>query len=272
MMLLLAVVGVNATVVVPSTLYSEPSAGSFYLYNVTQQRFLLLDLENESPDFSDIPEEVVLEVIDGDAYSRYKIHAGSGYYLKAGHANNNSHLMWLNPFENADQFKWGFKASSDHKYRMFTWFSISFNDNGYTWAQYNNYFSSCTSSTATEADADEWALISVSDYKAYYAENQIPVSYRSEIPTSEGQYYLYDIINRKFLDTRDGSFDDTPQALATITPSGEKFLITGYDASNYLKVGKSQRKYLWYNGNNTNKWVIAAKTGEEFMWDCFDNS
>lgn len=79
---LLSVVGAKADGI-PSGYFSEVASGEFYLYNVTQQQFLVR-LSNNFPGLTNAPAEVKVTE-NGSAWT---IMFSDGKYLKTGYWNN----------------------------------------------------------------------------------------------------------------------------------------------------------------------------------------
>ena len=238
--------------VLPSDYYSEVSAGTYYLYNVEQTQFLVR-LSNNFPGLSNAPAEVTLTK-KGNGYT---IMFSDGKYLKTGYWNNQ--YLWTDGNASDTEAVWAFEAISgkDKVYQLKrtaadTW-------NGITGTFYVNG----TNAAITATDDCQWALISPETYISIAKENAIPAKYRSDIPTTEGNYYLYDILNQTFLNTADRTLSNEPKAAATVTPSGSAFLISG-TSGKYLKIGVYKGQYLWSDGDaNSTKWTIRASEGEE---------
>ena len=101
MMTLLSVLGAKADVI-PSQHYSEPAAGTFYLYNVNQDKFLER-LGNNFPGFTNTPTEVAL-TDDGTGFT---IQFSDGKYLHTGYWNNQ--YLWTDGANNSAGI-WNFTA------------------------------------------------------------------------------------------------------------------------------------------------------------------
>lgn len=102
--------------------------------------------------------------------------------------------------------------------------------------------------------ANEWALITESDYVDYQMSNAIPLQYRSTV--ADGSFYLYDAVNRQFFNTATRTFTATPEATVTITKSGDNYLISG-SGEGYLKIGAWRGQYLWSDGDATSTfWTV----------------
>ena len=236
----------------PESYYSEPSAGTYYLYNVNQGQFLER-LSNNFPGLSNAPAEVKLTK-KGNGYT---IMFADGKYLKTGFWNNQ--YLWTDGSASDAEAIWTFEVISgkSNVYQLKrtaedTW-------NGITGLFYVNG----TNAATTATDDCQWALISPATYINIAKANAIPVKYRSDIPSEEGQYYLYDMLNQTFLNTVYRTLSDEPKALATFTPSGSSFLISG-ETGKYLKIGVYKGQYLWSDGDaNSTKWTVEPVAGEE---------
>lgn len=238
--------------ILPSSYYSQPDAGTFYLYNVAQGQFIVR-LSNNFPGLTSAPTEVKLTKKD----SGYTIMFPDGKYLKTGYWNNQ--YMWTDGGGSETEAVWTFEAISgkDKVYQLKrttsdTWNSIT-----------GIFFANGTNASTTVTDDCQWALISPATYIAIAKANAIPVKYRSEIPTAEGQYYLYDMLNQTFLNTSNRTLSDEPKATVTFTPSDSEFLISGA-AGKYLKIGVYKGQYLWSDGaEGDTKWTLEPAAGEE---------
>ena len=246
--------------ILPSSYYSEPGAGTYYLYNVNQGQFLQR-LSNNFPGLTAAPNEVTLT----KKGTGYTIMFADGRYLKTGFWNDQ--YLWTDGGANDTEAVWTFESltpapsptgeGSSRIYRL----KRTTED---TWNNMTGVFYVNGTNAATEPTEDcQWALISPATYIAIAKANAIPAKYRSSIPTAEGQYYLYDMLNQTFLDTDHRSLSDEPKVAVTFTPTDGKFLISG-NAGKYLKIGVYKGQYLWSDGDaNSTKWTIEAPAGEE---------
>ena len=105
---LLSVMGAKADVI-PSEYYSEPAAGTFYLYNVTQQQFL-----TGNPSMSVTPATLTLAVVDE---TKYSISPATNEYLKMGYWGG-QYLWNNNPFKDNGFFTWTFTPDGTKTYNM----------------------------------------------------------------------------------------------------------------------------------------------------------
>lgn len=238
--------------VIPSDYFSEVKSGTFYLYNVTQGKFMER-LSNNFPNLSAAPADIKVT----KSGSAWTLMFADGKYLKTGYWNNQ--YLWTDGSSGLSENLWAFNliGSGANVYQILRTASETLN--GQTGIFYVNGTNAATQPT----DDCKWALISPSDYIAIAKANAIPAKYRSEIPTEEGQYYLYDMLNRTFLNTESRTLSSEPKVKATVTPSGSSYLISGA-VDKYLKIGVYKGQYLWSDGDAGNtKWTIEPAAGEE---------
>lgn len=254
LMLLLAVVGVKADVI-PSSYYSEPAEGKFFIYNVSEGKFLMTIGINENNRALQIrPQAVTLTGNGGDAYT---FSGDKDCYIKVGYHKSGQYL-WQAAAGNSDILSWTFNPEGTKTYK------ISANVTSQLTA--GTYYITNVSNLGTKDDAENagvYALITPDNYKTYLWENDIiiPEEYYSAVPAEAGEYYLYDMVNNKFLNTANRTLNDVPSTV-TFTPSGANYLISG-SGSDYLKIGVSGTQYLWSDGNNTNTfWTIEKEGGD----------
>lgn len=248
---LLSIIGMKADVL-PSNYYSEPQAGTFYLYNVAQTQFLER-LSNNFPGLTSAPAEVKLTKKD----TGYTIMFSDGKYLKTGYWNNQ--YMWTDGNASDTEAVWTFAAISgkDKVYQLKRTASDTWN--GITGVFYANGTNASTTATSN----CQWALISPETYISIAKAKAIPAKYRNDLPTTEGKFYLYDMLNQTFLNTENRTLSEDPKALVTLTPSGSAFLISGASGK-YLKIGVYKGQYLWSDGGaGDTKWVFEPAAGEE---------
>ena len=86
---LLSVMGAKADVI-PSKYYSKPAAGTFYIYNVNQQKFLRTQgIKEYNNSLVDYPVEITLSTpVENDAYKgggTLILSAETGSYIKIGY-------------------------------------------------------------------------------------------------------------------------------------------------------------------------------------------
>jgi len=238
---------------IPSNYFCEVTAGEFYLYNVTQQQFLVR-LSNNFPGLTNAPAEVKVTK-SGTAWT---IMFSDGKYLKTGYWNNQ--YLWTDGTAGLSENLWAFDAISGETnvYQILRTVSETLND------QTGIFYVNGTNAATQPTDDCKWALIKPSDYISIAMEKAIPAEYRSDVPTAEGQYYLYDVLNQQFLNTEYRSLFDVPSALTTITSRNGKFLISGAK-DKYLKIGVYKGQYLWSDGDADNtKWTLEENGDKLF--------
>lgn len=159
---LLSFMGAKADVI-PSSYYSEPEAGTFYLYNVTQEKFLC---GTGDPSLVSTPtNQVTLTALTGDDAGKYSILFVGGKYLKMGFWG--SRYLWGNDWTDTGFFKWTFSADGTKTYNL----SITATaDADGKFINGNTYYTNGEGGmTETVGDANEWALITSDNYTAYLA-------------------------------------------------------------------------------------------------------
>ena len=81
-MAMLSVMGAKADVI-PSSYYSEPAAGTFYLYNVTEDKFLMTAGISENNKALQTTPQAVTLTSNGDG--TYKFSGNANCYVKIGY-------------------------------------------------------------------------------------------------------------------------------------------------------------------------------------------
>ena len=172
---LLSVVGGKAEGI-PSSYFSEVASGEFYLYNVTQQQFLVR-LSNNFPGLTNAPAEVKVTK-SGTAWT---VMFPDGKYLKTGYWNNQ--YLWTDGTAGLSENLWAFDVISgeDHVYLIHRTVSETLND------QTGIFYINGTNAATQPSDDCKWALIKPSDYITIAMEKPIPAEYRIDLPTAEGQ-------------------------------------------------------------------------------------
>lgn len=256
---MLSVMGAKADVI-PSSYYSEPAEGKFFIYNVSEGKFLMtIGISENYKNLQTRPQAVTL-TSNGDG--SYKFSGNKDCFIKVGHYKG----QWLWPSgTTTDVLPWTFNVEGTKTYKISATTTSTVSENGGT-KEAGTYYLINESNLGDKDDAANagvYALITPDNYKTYLWDNEIiiPEEYYSAAPTEAGEYYLYDMVNNKFLNTSLRILGDTPSA-ATFTPSGENYLISG-SGSGYLKIGVSGTQYLWSDGNNTNTyWTLAKEEGD----------
>ncbi len=252
LMLLLAVLGVKADVI-PSSYYSEVGEGNYYLYNVTQQKFL-----TGSPSMSSTPVALTLAVVDE---TKYSISPATNQYLKMGKSGNQ--YLWNNGWADNGFFKWTFSPNGEKTYNLnitATADADNYFTNGVTY-----YFNTVNTAPSTAADeADEWALITEANYYSYIASTTatIPASFYTTTITA-GTYYLYNTYTNCFL--CDGNnyagLSSTPETI-TITATGDNYYIQVSDGGylHYSDQGKDLGN-TWADNTSDQTWNFESFHG-----------
>lgn len=252
MLALLSIMGGKA-VTVSSELYQEAAPGKFYLYNVSQEQFMVR-LSNNFPGLSSSPVEVTVSRVGSNAYT---IQFSDGMYMKTGFWNNQ--YLWTDGTSSVSENQWEFVAINGEALVYQIRRSAS-----ETWGDQTGTFYANGTNAATVATADcRWALVDIEAYDNQAIAGSIPSQYRSELPTTAGEYYLFDVLTQQFLDTSRRILSESPSTTTTISPASTSFLISG-EKDKYLKIGVYKGQYLWSDGDATStKWAIASEPGKE---------
>ena len=149
---LMLAVSVRADVL-PSNYYSEPEAGTFYLYNVAKGQFLER-LSNNFPGLTSAPAEVTL----AKKGTGYTLMFADGKYLKTGYWNNQ--YMWTDGNSGDTEAVWTFEAISglDKVYRLKRTTSDTLN------GETGIFYANGTNASTTATSDCQWTLISLSTY------------------------------------------------------------------------------------------------------------
>ena len=242
---------------IPSSYFCEVAAGDFYLYNVTQEKFLDMSASGD-PMLSDAGTLMTLTKTGGT----YKLSKAKGIDLKVGHWNGQ--LLWCNgASDNTDAWKWYFETKGTNTYLVYVDLATDIKENDYTFPAGKNYLNSNKEIPTDAAMANEWALITKTAYVDYQISGAIAAEYRSGV--TDGKFYLYDALNRKFFNTATRTFTTEPQATATLTKSGDDYLISG-DGKGYLKIGVYKGQYLWSDGDDTNTFWTIKEDGNKLYY------
>ena len=233
---------------IPSAYFHEVEAGEFYLYNVTQDKFLDMNGSGDPV----LSEAGTLMTLTANGES-YKLSKAAGKDLKVGHWGGQK--LWCNgASDDTDAWRWYFEAKGENTYLVYVNLKAAITENDYTFPAGKNYMNSNTDVPTDAAMANEWALITKKTYVDYQMSGAISVNYRSSV--ANGSFYLYDALNRKFFNTATRTFTTEPVATVTFTQNGDNYLISGADKG-YLKIGVYKGQYLWSDGDNSStKWTI----------------
>ena len=260
-MALLTVVGTKADVI-PSSYYSEPAAGTYYIYNVTEGKFLRTDGVSENNySLLDAPVAVTLTA-KGETVCK-----GGGDYILSGNTDNfikigywGGQWLWSNAASgNADILAWTFNSNGTKTYTMSIALSEAFSQNGSTLAV-GTYYMKDVTNLGSDAEAGTYALITEANYYKYLATTTatIPATYYTTTPAA-GTYYLYSPYANCFI--CDGNnyvaLGNTPEAL-TITANGDNFDIQLKDG-NYMKYGDGGKLgNAWADGTASDPWAFET--------------
>ena len=258
MMALLSVTGTKADVI-PSSYYSEPAAGTYYIYNVTEGKFLRTVGVNENNySLLDAPVAVTLTA-KGETVCK-----GGGDYILSGNDNCFTKIgywggQWLWPNAasgDADILAWTFNSNGTKTYTMSITLSEPFSQNKSTLAVGTHYMKDVTN-LGSEAEAGTYALITEANYYNYLATTTatIPATYYTTTPAA-GTYYLYSPYANCFI--CDGNnyvaLGNTPEAL-TITANGDNYDIQLKD-NGYMKYGEHSLGNTWADGTASDPWAF----------------
>lgn len=246
-MAMLSVMGAKADVI-PSSYYSEPAAGTFYLYNVNQGQFLER-LNNNFPGYRTTPVAVTLASSNGN----YTIHFSDGMYLHTGYWNNQ--YLWTDG-ESAKNtvHEWAFDAIGglSNTYQLKR--TVEETINGIT----GMFYANGTNAAISPTDDCKWALITEANYYSYLASTTTVPSYCYTTTPTAGTYYLYNVEKGGFIyrggDGAYAGLKKTPAPL-TLTSAGSNAFYIQFSDGKYLKTGEYSGCYVWTDA-----------TTEEFAW------
>jgi hypothetical protein len=247
MMAILSIMGAKADVI-PSSYYSEPAAGDFYLYNVNQGQFLER-LNSNFPGYRTTPVAVTLASSNGN----YTIQFSDGMYLHTGYWNNQ--YLWTDG-ESAKNtvHEWAFDAIGglSNTYQLKR--TVEETINGIT----GTFYANGTNAAISPTDDCKWALITEADYYKYLASTTtVPSYYYTTTPTA-GTYYLYNVEKGGFIyrggDGAYAGLKETPAPL-TLTSAGSNAFYIRFSDGKYLKTGEYSGCYVWTDAST-----------EEFAW------
>ena len=256
MMLLLSVMGVKAT----DAVYGvddrvEPAVGAYYIQNFKTGKYF----NPVNRNVADTPTEVVL--VDGNTTDGFRIRGNRWHlFLKLGNAG-----AWLWSDGNSDTQKWDFNVIGGQT-KVYT---ISSDDIETGMSAGTYYIKSDGTGASTDTEqAGQWILVSIDAYqksrKTANAASLIPNSYyESTIPTEDGTFYLYNVVNGKFFTPNSRTFADAPSSVLFIKngDNANQFAIQGNSTTAYLKIGVTDKELnvLWGDGNATNTiWQLTA--------------
>ena len=244
---MLSVMGAKADVI-PSSYYSEPAAGDFYLYNVNQGQFLDR-LGSNYPTLTSTPVKFTLAV-DGTGYT-IKYTSNTKHSLHTGYWNNQ--YLWVDAGDASSGYVWTFDAIGG---RTKT-YQLKRTEEETQEGKTGTFYANGTNADTSPTDDCQWALITESDYNKYYYTNlvdrdsSIPSSFFMTTPTA-GTYYLYNIEKNGFL--CDGNnyvgLQSSPVALTLTSDENGAFYIQLPD-NGYLHTGYYSKFHVWADGATT---------------------
>lgn len=251
---MLSVMGAKADVI-PSSYYSEPAAGDFYLYNVTEDKFLMTAGISENNKVLQTNPQAITLTSNGDG--TYKFSGNAGYYVKIGHYKG----MWLWPNgTDANVLSWTFNVEGTKTYKISATTTSTVSENGGT-KEAGTYYLINESNLGDKDDAENagvYALITEANYYSYLASTTTVPSYCYTTTPTAGTYYLYNIEKCGFVyrggDGNYAGLKETPAPLK-LTSAGEGAFYIQFSDGKYLKTGEYSGCYVWTDA-----------TTEEFAW------
>ena len=245
---MLSIMGTKADVI-PSSYYSEPAEGDFYLYNVNQGQFLDR-LGSNFPTLTSTPVKYTLAV-DGTGYT-IKYTSNTAYSLHTGYWNNQ--YLWVDAGNASSGYVWTFDAIGGKTKTYQLKRTEEETQNSITGTFYANGTNAATSPT----DDCQWALITEANYYKYLASTTMVPSYCYTTTPTAGTYYLYNIEKGGFIyrggDGNYAGLKETPATL-TLTSNGSGAFFIQFSDGKYLKTGEYSGCYVWTDA-----------TTEEFAW------
>lgn len=146
---------------IPSSYYSEPAAGTFYIYNIAEGKFLMTAGISENNKALQTTPQVVTLTSNGDG--TYKFSGNAGCYVKIGHFGG----MWLWPNgTDTNVLSWTFNAVGSKIYKISATTTSAVTENGAT-KEAGTYYIINESNIGNKDDAANagvYALISATDY------------------------------------------------------------------------------------------------------------
>lgn len=244
---MLSIMGAKADVI-PSSYYSEPAEGDFYLYNVNQGQFLDR-LNNNFPTLTSTPVKFTLAV-NGTGYT-IKYTSNTAFSLHTGYWNNQ--YLWVDAGNASSGYVWTFDAIGG----LTKTYQLKRTEEETQEGKTGTFYANGTNADTSPTDDCQWALITESDYNKYYYTNlvdrdsSIPSSFFTTTPTA-GTYYLYNIEKNGFI--YDGAnyvgLGTTPTAL-TLTSDGNGAFYIQVPDNGYIHTGYFDKYHVWADGGTT---------------------
>ncbi len=257
---LLAVMGVKADVI-PSSYYSEPAQGTFYIYNVTEGKFLMTAGISENNNALQTNPQAVTLTSNSDG--TYKFSGNAGCFVKIGHFKG----MWLWPSgTDTNVLSWTFNVEGTKTYKISATTTSTVSENGGT-KEPGTYYIINEGNLGDKDDAANagvYALITEASYYSYIASTTatIPASFYTTTITA-GTYYLYNTYTNCFL--CDGNnyagLSSTPETI-TITATGDNYYIQVSDGGylHYSDQGKDLGN-TWADNTSDQTWNFESFHG-----------
>lgn len=282
MMLLLAVMGAKADVI-PSSYYSVVGEGTYFIYDVTSQKFVGRKSGDNQIIFEDAPTKTfTLTMTANQDYTiRYDLTDTYMIYNRAGWGNSWGSDIWMNGDgvkENqtsGNQYTaWVIESVNTNTYRIYT--SSSYIGGNEITGGNAKYLQGGVWATESEESAHEYALISLDNYYSYLASVSIvPSSFFKA--KGVGTYYIYNVKEGKFLRTvgvseNNKSLLEEPVAV-TLTSAdathkgGGDYILSG-NSSCFMKLGYWDNQWLWPSApsgeGNILEWTFNDKGSNTF--------
>ena len=253
-MAMLSIIGAKADVI-PSSYYSEPAAGTFYLYNVTENKFLMTaEISEKNKALQTNPQAITL-TSNGDG--TYKFSGNADCFVKIGHYKG----MWLWPNgTDTNVLSWTFNVEGTKTYKISATTTSTVSENGGT-KEAGTYYLINESNLDDKDDAENagvYALITEANYYSYLASTTTVPSYCYTTTPTAGTYYLYNIEKGGFIyrggDGAYAGLKGTPAPL-TLTSAGSNSFYIQFSDGKYLKTGEYSGCYVWTDA-----------TAQDFAW------
>ena len=253
-MAMLSIMGAKADVI-PSSYYSEPAAGTFYLYNVTENKFLMTAGISENNKALKTDPQAITLTSNGDG--TYKFSGNAGCFVKIGYYKG----MWLWPNgTDTNVLSWTFNVEGTKTYKISATTTSTVSENGGT-KEAGTYYLINESNLGDKDDAENagvYALITEANYYSYLASTTTVPSYCYTTTPTAGTYYLYNIEKGGFIyrggDGNYAGLKYTPAPL-TLTSAGSNSFYIQFSDGKYLKTGEYSTCYVWTDA-----------TTQDFAW------
>jgi len=248
--------------VIPSSYYSEPAAGTFYIYNVTEGKFLMTAGISENNKALQTTPKAVTLTNNGDG--TYKFSGNAGCYVKIGHYGG----MWLWPNgTDTNILSWTFNVVGTKTYKISATTTSTVSEHGGT-KEAGTYYLINESNLGDKDDAAKagvYALITEANYYSYLASTTTVPSYCYTTTPTAGTYYLYNIEKGGFIyrggDGAYAGLKETPAPLALTSAGANAFYIQFSDGK-YLKTGSAYGYNVWTDATDKSfAWTFESFHG-----------